>query len=56
MPARRWMLAASLFAALCGVLLLLAPGAGIVGIVPVIAWYAVVVGVVLIVGAVRIRS
>jgi len=55
-PARRWMLAASLLAALCGVLLLLAPGSGIVGIVPVMAWYAIVVGVVLIVGAARIRS
>jgi hypothetical protein len=41
---------------LCGSLLLLAPGAGILGIVSMIGGYVIVFGAVLIVGAVQIRS
>ncbi|MDF3312878.1 DUF308 domain-containing protein [Rhodococcus sp. T2V] len=53
---RRWMLSACLLAVLCGVFLLLAPGAGILGIVTVVGGYAIVVGAVLIVGAVQLES
>ncbi|WP_016880458.1 MULTISPECIES: HdeD family acid-resistance protein [unclassified Rhodococcus (in: high G+C Gram-positive bacteria)] len=53
---RRWMLAACLLAVLCGVFLLLAPGAGILGIVTAVGGYAIVVGAVLIVGAVQLHS
>ncbi|MGW0043083.1 HdeD family acid-resistance protein [Rhodococcus sp. NPDC003348] len=51
-----WLLAASLLAVLFGVLLLIFPGSGILGIIWLLGVYAIVFGLFLIIGSFQIRS
>nr|WP_206038142.1 DUF308 domain-containing protein [Rhodococcus sp. HNM0569] len=51
-----WFLVAALLAILFGILLLLSPGSGILGIVWLVGWYAIVFGVLLIIGAFSYRE
>ena len=51
-----WLMAASAAAVILGIILLIVPGEGILGLIWLVGWYAILFGIFLIVGAVQIRS
>ncbi|MCQ4148747.1 HdeD family acid-resistance protein [Rhodococcus qingshengii] len=51
-----WLLAASVLAVIFGIILLIAPGEGIISLIWLLGWYAILFGLFMIVGAFQIRS
>jgi len=50
------LLAASVLAVIFGIILLIAPGEGIISLIWLLGWYAILFGLFMIVGAFQIRS
>lgn len=51
-----WLLAASALAVILGIVLLIVPGEGIIGLIWLVGWYAIFFGILVIVAAVQMRS
>ncbi|WP_092805504.1 HdeD family acid-resistance protein [Rhodococcus globerulus] len=51
-----WLLAASVLAVIFGIILLIFPGEGIIGLTWLLGWYAIFFGILMLVGAFQIRS